>query len=447
MAVQELRRRGAGLGSWSAGSRLRRASVLGTCVLIAALAQWLRLSPRARDTLYAEDGRTFLGDWVLHPSVGLFYEPYAGYQHLLPRVISFLISQSAPVDWWANGIAVLASIAVGGISVLTFVLSRDVLQSPAARFGLAVIPILLPIARLEAVANIANLHWYALYLVPWLVLAIPRSRSSGIALSIATFVAVMTEPQAILLAPLVIHLLIRDRENIAARLPVLLGWALGSVVQGVTYLGMTARRPSDLSGGVSALKGYAINAVATEFTTSGPRLGSIVLGHGWWIPFLGLGLLLLMAVGAFALGTVPIRRAVVAVVGVSVSSWAASYFLNDHSLFRYDSMLPARLATMPLVRWATAAAMLLIAVVPLFAGAVAGRWPRLRWARIVPVAMMIAVMAASFDRGDTVRGGPSWNGQLEIARAHCARDGVVEVAVPTSPSDWDVQLPCQLLRN
>ena len=60
------------------------------------------------------------------------------------------------------------------------------LQSSAARVGVAAIRVLLPITRFEAIGNMANLHWYMLYLIPWGPGMRGRSDRGGAAADLST---------------------------------------------------------------------------------------------------------------------------------------------------------------------------------------------------------------------------------------------------------------------
>jgi len=327
---------------------------------------------------------------------------------------------------------------VGGVACLVYVLSRDVVQFAAARVALAAIPVLLPIARLEAVGNVANLHWYMLYLLPWVLLASPRSRYGASGLGLVAFVAVMTEPQCAVYLPLAGWLLMRQ----PASRPAVLGWALGTAGQVITYATTAGMRPTQLSDALSAGKGYVVNALASDALMDGSRLGSIVVRRGWWpAAVAGVVVLALIAV-ALRFGRRPLQLAVATVVLASVASWCASFFLNDHSAFDYDTMPAARLADMPFVRWGTAAAMLLAAVVPLAVDALVGRSGRWRPVGLAVLTGMLLVMGVWFAHGDTTRGGPHWNDGVRSVEPLCAAHPARTVEVPSYPPGWSVALPC-----
>ena len=252
------------------------------------------------------------------------------------------------------------------------------------------------------------------------------------------FVAVMTEPQCAVYLPLAVFLWLRQRPS----RPAVVGWALGTAGQLITYSVTAGIRPSQLGGGVSAIKGYAVNALATDVVMDGSRLGTVIVGRGWWPLAVAGAVVLAVIVVALVLGRGRGRLAIVVVCLASVASWSASFFLNDHRAFDYDTMTAARLANIPFLRWGTAAAMLLAAVAPLTADAVVQRFPRLRPVGIGLVAVMLLVMAVWFDHGDTTRGGPHWNDSIRSATRACAVDPAGAVQLPTYPPGWLVTLPC-----
>ena len=418
--------------------RTRRALLLSALFLLASAADWGRLSRSDWDTFYAEDGRTFVGDWLAHPSPGLLLHEYAGYQQVLPRLLTFVVTRFAPVQLWAKVDSVLACTVVGGVACVVFVVSRDVVQSAAARVGLAAIPVLLPLARFEAVGDVANLHWYMLYLLPWVLLALPRSRVGAAGLGLVALVAVMTEPQCAMYLPLAVFVWFRQRPG----RPAVLGWVLGTVGQAITYAQTAGIRPSQLGGALSAMKGYAVNVLATDVVMDGSQLGSVVVRRGWWVLAVAGALVLAVIVDALVFGAPRLRLAVAVVCLASVASWCASFFLNDHSAFDYDTMPTARLADMPLVRWGTGAALLLAAVVPLAAEVLVRRFPRSRPVGVGLVAGMLLVMAVWFHHGDTTRGGPQWNDGVRSGARSCAAGSARTVQVPSYPPGWAVTVPC-----
>jgi len=419
----------------------KRAIVATVAWLAGALLVWLQLPAGAWDVFWAEDGRTFVGAWLRDPSVGLVFTDYAGYLHVVPRLLTLLVTALLPVSWWAGGVAWVACLAVSGIALLTFVLSRDVVAGDPARVGLALIPLLIPMARLEAIGNVANLHWYLFYLMPWLLLAVPRTRAGAVGLAVVSAAAVLTEPQCLLFLPLVVFVLLRDRRwaHRDRRWAVPVGWAVGGVGQVLTML-THGQRHADLADTWSAVLGYAANAAGTTVLPSGGRLAEVVSHLGWWPLLLLTGSVVALAGLAWAWGRYEIRVAVVTVALGSMATWAASYFLNDHADYLYGTEGGRPLV--PLVRWGTAAAMLLAAIVPLAADVLLGLGGRYRVAGWIVLIGLIVVMLFWFRRADSNRSGADWQTGLDDARQACTVHPGRPVSIATAPEGWTVRMAC-----
>lgn len=154
------------------GREFRVASVVA---VVATVVAWLRMPVNTRGRLYAEDGQHFVSAWVNRPAAGLLVEPYAGYQHLVPRLVGGLVVWSVPKAGWAVAVNLIVCLILGGAAALIYVYSRDVVAFGPARVALALIIVVVPIAGQEPLGNLANLHWFLLYLLVWVLLAVPRS--------------------------------------------------------------------------------------------------------------------------------------------------------------------------------------------------------------------------------------------------------------------------------
>ncbi len=410
---------------------------------VAAIVDYLRLPTAARDTLYAEDGRTFLGDWLTAHSIDVLVRPYAGYQHLLPRVAGGLVTGLLPVSWWANAMTLIACLLVGGSAALVYVFSRDVVSAPIARLGLAAITVLTPLAGVEAVGNMANLHWYLIYLVFWLLLAIPRSRAGGVLMVVLALVTTLTEPQCAVLLPLAVYVFVRR----PASRPVVIAWLVGVLLQLWTYLSHPRVTGAGFPPLDSAIKGFLVNAAMSNGYASGERLGRVIASLGWWTAWAALVGLLAFAAYAIWRGRTPVRIAVVGALYASAASWLGSFYINDNPAYFYGALTNEQLTHLLLVRWGTAAAMLLVSVVPLAAGVLIERSPR-RWPFAAGiVGLMVLVMGASVVSPSNGRAGVPWDVALTAASDECrSTPTLVTIRVPTYPAGWPVPVPCSDLR-
>lgn len=429
---------------WPIGDSVRTWPVAVSVWAVATIVEYLRLPGGARDTLYAEDGRTFLGDWLTAHSIDVLYRPYAGYQHLMPRLAGGLVTGLLPVSWWANAMTLIACLLVGGAAALVYVFSRDVVSSPIARLGLAAVTVLTPLAGVDAVGNMANLHWYLIYLVFWLLLATPRSTIGAVLMTTLALVATLTEPQCAVLLPLAVLVFVRR----PASRPVVLGWLVGVALQLWTYLNYPRVSSAGMPPFDSAVKGYLLNAAMSNAYASGPLLGRIIASLGWWTA--GAALLVLLCFAGYACwrGTTAVRTAVAGALFASVATWSGSYYINNNPVYYYGELTAEQLPTLILVRWGTAAAMLLVASVPLAAGVLVerspGRWPIAAGI----VSLMVIVMSISLVSPSNGRAGVPWDEALTTAAQQCrSSPSTVTVEVPTYPAGWPVPVPCSDLRR
>ena len=101
------------------------------------------MSAGQTDNLHAEDGVLFLHDWAVGGHLSLFWQPYDGYQHLIPRVLSALVSLAVPIAWWGSTVTAIACGIVGVIAALVFLYSADIVAYYPARIALGLITVLI----------------------------------------------------------------------------------------------------------------------------------------------------------------------------------------------------------------------------------------------------------------------------------------------------------------
>ncbi|GAA2019386.1 hypothetical protein JL107_18040 [Nakamurella flavida] len=411
-------------------------------LVVGSLLTWLRLPAGAGDSLYAEDGALFVKNWTSDSSWTLLFEPYAGYQHFIPRVVSALVVSTLPVTAFGMAITFLSCVLVGACASLTYHFARDVVSSRWARTGLAGIPILLPLAGYEPIGNLANFHWYAMYLMPWVLLSIPRSNRGAFATAFLAFALAMTEPQTLIFLPLGI---VRCWRPTRSRV-VFSGFLLGMAGQLWTFLTTDRPRVPGSPPILSTLEGYLINAPLIVFTGNRVDTGRALQNFGWWIAYASLALFIAGAVVTFVLGSGTVRLVILALILASAASWIASFVLNNLVPGYYSELTPEQLALPPIFRWGTSAGMLLSAVIPLLAGVLADRGGRA--SRIAPVLVLglLGVMALTFRSEDNTRGSdtPTWTQETDRAGQVCRTSGLPEVQVGASPLAWRFTLPCPL---
>ncbi len=404
--------------------------------LVAAVAAYLRVPPGLRDNLYAEDGVLFVGDWAWRAHLGLLWEPYAGYQHLLPRLGSGLVVATMPVASWGYAVTAVACLLVGAVAAAVFAFSAGLVSFWPARVLLALIVVLIPIAGVEALGNLANLHWFVLILVPWALLTEPRARWGVGAVAVTVLLATLTEPMCIIFAPLALWRFITAPRRRA----VMLAWAVGVAAQVVTTLLSPRPRTPGRPPWMSVILGY-VRDVGMSMVTSRPRpLGLAITGVGWWIGVAWvLGLLTFAAIAA-RFADRHVRVLLAALVLGSIASWSAAFITNNAAAF-YFSVLPAsEILTAPLLRWATAASAMLAATVPIAVSVLVARFPRLRPAGWAVLGVMLAVMLVNAVPREAREFG-TWSSQIDEDIIAC-RSTAVDMQVFTAPDNWVLGIPC-----
>ncbi|WP_353828821.1 hypothetical protein [Agromyces sp. SYSU T0242] len=428
------------------GSRAARAPAWVWPVVLAvlgALVSWFRIEPAARATLWAEDGTFFLGDVLTGDPTGLLLAPYQGYLHLLPRAIAGIVVAAVPVDGYAIAMTVASCLVVGAVAATVFACAREVVAWLPARVTLGALTFLAPGAGFEVLGNTANLHWYALWLAPWLLLATPRGRSGAVLLGLVGLVAALTEIQMLLFLPLLAWR-VRDRN----RWIVGAGVVIGSILQVAAFL-LSPRTAG--TGAVppllSTVQGYLYQAPMGATFPSRQWKALWVLELGWWgaalvaIPFL-------LALGWVLWRGLTVERLAGAALAVgSVVTWSAAYMLNTTPDFFY-SIVPVELAVdIHLPRYGVVPALYLLAIVVL-AASVAWRAGVLRRTAVVVLAgVLVVTIASALVPQPSPRGeGPEWADGVGAARTACATSedpGLATIAI--APEGWVVEVPCERL--
>jgi hypothetical protein len=134
-----------------------------------------------------------------------------------------------------------------------------------------------------------------------------------------------------------------------------------------------------------------------------------------------------------------------------VVSWSASFVLGRNPAFFYSEMDVVQLGSPLLVRWGTAASMLLAATIPVTVAVMVQRYPRWRvaWLTLLGVLSLALILNLVVARPD--RESRTWQNEVDDATRTCASIPSGEIELPTppdaSPGDpgWRVDLSCSRL--
>jgi hypothetical protein len=408
------------------------ATALGTVLLL-----WRQPGAGALDTIWAEDGSVFLSQATQHGFWASLVTSYAGYYHLLPRLLAG-VAAAAPASAAATVLAVEAAVCTAMIAVLVYLASAGHLASRLPRLVVAAYPVLLPLGMGDLPNSIANLHWPGLFALFWVLIWTPRGRT-GRLVAVATVLLVTgSDILTVVFAPLaLLRLLTRPRERHAV---VLTGALLAGV--GVQVLGrlIGASSRTLTPDAVAVLRGYGLRGVPPALL--GERfLGSDVDAR--WLVLAGLAWLLVAA--ALLAGLTRFTRA----------RWPLAVTALVFSVGAYA--LPVLLSGSATIRYAAAPAMLLVTSLMAVLQP-NSNWIRARAPQLGLVALLAVVCAVNLRVHNARADGPSWAAELEKARVACAgAPGRQTVSVPIPPSvadqpagsqtPWAADLPCRYLRR
>lgn len=439
MQVEPTPRPPSARGAWAAAA----------AVFAAALAfQALRIPVLEHDVVWAEDGAVFLLG-ALEDPLGPILEPYAGYQHLLPRVLAAAIVALAPLASYAAVVFWSSAVVAAAVCAATVPLARWVVPWLPARMALGVVPVVLPLMAPEIIGNLADLHTYALWLGVWVALSLPRSRTESALTAAAALLAAMTEVQLLLMVPV---LLARVHVRRPLLWPVIGAFLLGLAGQVASWLLAPRRGYDDEPVGVAdVIVGWLANTAMPVVRPAEEAIRETFAAHGPVAALPYLAPFVLAAVVVLVWGGWRQRAGGAVVLLASACSFGGSLLVSPIPEFRYASFEGADWLTAVVdLRYGGAAGMLLAAIVPIAASVLAarlrGRWRRP--GRAALAALLVAFVAAlaiqSPDTGSHRGGVEPWSAQARAAHAACER-GEQPEALLIAPYNRELRLDCAAL--
>lgn len=433
----------------SAGPVARRIAGIAVpllLVVVGTVVSWLRLPPAARSTLWAEDGRNFIGDRIADGPIAGLLTVYEGYFHVVPRIIADLVVSLLPVDRYAVAMSAASCVVVGLVTALVYVTSRSVVPGVVGRLVVSSITFLVPSASIEVLGNTANLHWYFIWAAPWMLLSEPRTRRSGVLLGVVMLAAGLTEIQLILFVPLV---LLAWRRPFARPMCVALVLGVGAQVI-ATLLSPRTENPNPGLGFDSMVVGYLLNPVGGTIDGTSAGVRHLATIAGLW-PFIA-ALLVAVSAAVYLLVRGGLRERVLTATAVVASPalYGAAVFLNPQVPYRYAETLDEGLPDFLLLRYAVVPSMFLLAVVAVAASRL---WREQKTVRLVAPVALVLVVAVQLSGVVTTENlrlvGPVWSVQVDQAETAClSADPSTVETIRTAPerrspsSPWKVPIEC-----
>ncbi|MFI2753062.1 hypothetical protein ACGIF2_06470 [Cellulomonas sp. P22] len=409
--------------------------------VLLSIVGWLRLPAVARDTLWAEDGRVFLWDAFYAPAWSTLLRPYDGYLHLLPRFAAELTVLTAAPPSYATAVSAAACLLAGGAGALVYVCARSVTDNPWLRIAFAAVTLLVPALPLEVLGNLANVHWFALWLTPWLLLYLPETRVGAWLFGLVALACALTEIQTAFFVPLVLWRW-RDRRGWVIRA----GLLVGLVAQ---VLGAPDRAPrtSPVPAAEDVISGYLVNAVLSLWWGSEEAITLTVIRFGWG----AAALVLVPSCAALILvlrrGTPTQRLAAITFPAASVVLWSAALLISrpEAGWSRPDA---SSTRVLTLLRYAVVPSMLLLAAL-ILALTVLPRHPGAYAAAAVVMTPLLVAAVTNFSPALTSRSnGPEWAPEVREALEECREDPTVTApALAVAPPGWTSRVPCELLEE
>lgn len=213
------------------GRRLAVGLGLGLAGVLVVLLR-VGLSPPLH-SVWAEDGTIFLSGAENHGLLDAVQATYAGYLHVVPRLLAEL-PLAFPVG---SAPAVLAISAAAVVVLSAFVVwwaSAGHVRDPRLRGVLAAMVVLLPVVGYESLASVAFVSWFMVFAAFWVLIWRPSTFVRALAASAFVAVTVMSSGLGLLLAPLALlrAIAIRDRRDAA----IVAGFAIGALAQAIAIL-------------------------------------------------------------------------------------------------------------------------------------------------------------------------------------------------------------------
>ena len=417
--------------------------------LVATALLWHRLGATTRGIAWAEDSGRFLNERLQLGAVGSLLHPYEGYLHLVPRIVVDLAVRFFPIESYAVAVSAMSCVVVGLVGATVFVLARDVVRSVPLRALLAVVPALTPLVPVEIAGNTANLHWFLLFLAPWVFLYKPRSWWSSAVLTVIALVITLTEIQAAMFLPL----FFRHVRSVRSVPPIVAG-VLGAGAQLLTTV-LDPRTPvagaaaGRVGGVVDLLAGFAAQPVAGSWDADVHAVGRAVQDHGWWVVALPAVLVFAVLVLGFVRASGGARWVLAALGLAPLVVWFAALGVND-VVTNWLGFTAKDWEWLGAYRYAAAASAFLIAGIVVAADVFIARgrvlFPALGWVLVLLVvtAAVLNTDVVSRREQTTV---PAWSTQVQQHRVACADDpgGTMTLRAAPGQPKWDAFVPCALL--
>jgi hypothetical protein len=421
-----------------------RAAMAVVGLALTAFVTFLRLPAAAVDTVWAEDGPIFISQAFSGGGPAALFAPYEGYLHVLPRTIAELVVHFVALKDFAVAMAFASSLVVALVAFLTFYCSGALTDKVWLRGAWAAIPVMVSVAPYEILGNSANLHWYLLWLVPWLLLKPAENKAAGFLLFAAAGLSAITEVISVAFLPLVLFR-IRNKAYWPARAGLVAGAAC-QIFTAVTF--PRSEHKGELMDAGSVVIGWFVNITGVVVFGASRNMGLNILNFGM-APVVVASVPIVAAV-AYLLTKASVQNRLVALVflAASLGIWTACLVANPGDQFHYSQLTDTEWAEFTLSRYSAVPSMFILALIPLLAESVGRKSVSAAAAVGTVFAFLLAV--SYFPTQVAREVGPSWSQGVQEAKDACegAADSDTR-PVHVAPEGWSVEgvrVTCARLR-
>lgn len=434
----------AGLPSWTRNEVFWLVAVF----VLVAVTSWLRIAPTDQQAIWAEDGPIFLKQQLENGTLASLLQPYAGYQHFLPRLFTAGLVQTIPLEHFDRGVFIVCVLFAGFVGAATFRLTRGILTWLPARFFMAIVPVMVPLLSREIIGDLANIHTYCLWLTAWIAVARIGTRGEGIFWAVVVLACTLTEFQAVVIVPFILLKLIWDRSF--AHIAVALGAIIGAGTQVYTWLNFPRGTESDeVVVLADVVVGWLANAILPIWNGDVKANAVYLAENGTSFLWLGLIPFVLAAAITLICGRNPERFAISTLLLVSALTFGGSLFVNPFWFFQFSEIEGQEWLLVLLdLRYGASAGMFALACLPFAASAFVSRVsPRLpvlsRIAAAGTIIVLFAYVAMQWPEVRTARAtSEAWTPQWREAVVACEADPESVHQFETAPDYRKFEITC-----
>lgn len=391
----------------------------------------------------------FLSQAAANPAPFLhLLDPYGGYLHLVPRLLAAVTVTVAPVNAYPTVLNTLSAVVIAGVAVAVYSLARNQGFGTSAALTVYAMTFLAPTLASEALGNTANLHWFFLWLAPWLFLGCARSRVSASVMATLALAATLTEIQMLLFVPLLFW---RPRVHLRWWVLVAAGAGLGAQIATTLSCPRPDRSfewsPDSVSAIVRGFVAYVGDGIWLSLLPSPSFIASV-----GWLGLTALVLLPSLLAAIWVIAKEPSNRLLVAALVVgAIAAWTAACVVNNlpagGPLSDVVNLVPN--SDPGYFRHAAAPAWMMAALLPVAADSLIRQPARLgTWTGAALIAALcVGWMMAYPDHTAIRRDSPvTWHQRLSTARKNCAGHPSASVTIEIPPGDgWGVTVSCRML--